>query len=215
MTHKESNIPEEYIAPLSINRLSGRVLQIPNKKKKRQIMLVYGHHSSIERYYGFAEDLSQYGSVTMPDLPGFGGMDSLYKIGEEATIDTLADYLAAVIKLKYKKERFSLAGFSIGFAIVTRMLQKYPDIAKQVELLISVAGFTHNEDFKFSSGTHAFYKYAANFFAGKWRATRHAVPCSPRRSPSRGVPGASPKASGVCRPSCRRRTPHLGRAPAR
>lgn len=170
MPHKESVIPPSQIIPLLINGLNGRMLKIVNAKKSRQILLVYGHHSSLERYYGFAEDLAQYGTVLMPDLPGFGGMDSLYKIGEEASIDTLADYLAAVIKLHYRGKRFTLAGFSIGFAIAARMLQKYPDIAKQVDVLVSVAGFTSHEDFKFTKWRKRFFKYSAQLFNGKYRA---------------------------------------------
>ncbi len=37
---------------------------------------------------------------------------------------------------------------SYSFLIVTRMLQKYPDIAKQVDLLVSSVGFVHYDDFR-------------------------------------------------------------------
>jgi pimeloyl-ACP methyl ester carboxylesterase len=102
---------------------------------------VYGHHSSLERWWGVVQDLNQYGGVTMPDLPGFGGMQSLYKIGEKPDVDTLADYLAAFVKLRYKRRRVTIAGLSFGFVVATRMLQRYPDLVKKVDLLISVAGF--------------------------------------------------------------------------
>lgn len=168
--HKVSQIPEEYLHPLNLNGLNGRFLRIPRPRKKREILLIYGHHSSLERYYGLAEDLSQYGTLTMPDLPGFGGMDSLYSIGVEATIDELADYLAAVVKLIYKNRQFTLAGFSIGSAITTRMLQKYPEIAARVDLYLSVAGFTHYEDFKISERHKQFYMNVSRAFVPKWSA---------------------------------------------
>lgn len=138
----------EYIEPLNINGMHGRMLRAPSTSaKKREILMIYGHHSSIERMIGFVEDLRRYGSVTLPDLPGFGGMDSFYKIGTKPTLDNLADYLAAFIKLRYKRKRLTIMGMSFGFLIVTKMLQKYPDIVKKVDLVISVVGFAHYEDF--------------------------------------------------------------------
>src|SRR5262245_38040269 len=127
----------DHIRPLEMNGLKGRMLFMPApKNKKRNILLVYGHHSSIERMYGVAEDMNQYGEVIMPDLPGNGGMDSYYKIGIKPTLDTMADYLAAFIKLRYKNKRVTICGMSLGFVITTRMLQKYPDLTKKVDLLI-------------------------------------------------------------------------------
>ncbi len=137
----------------------------PPKNKKREILFIYGHHSSLERWWGVIQDLNQYGGVTVPDLPGFGGMDSFYKIGEKPTIDNMADYLAAFIKLRYKNRRVTIAGLSYGFVVVTRMLQRYPDIAKKVDLLVSVVGFAHHEDFTFSKPRFFFYKYGSAFFA--------------------------------------------------
>lgn len=166
MPHKNSTVPKDQLSPMHINGMHGRLLQIPNKKKKREILLVYGHHSSLERIYGIAEALADYGSVTVPDLPGFGGMDSLYKIGLEADFDTLADYLASFIKTKFKGKKFTIAAFSIGFAITTRMLQKYPEIAKQVDLLVSVAGFTKRDDFKLSRSIQLFYRTLSRLFSG-------------------------------------------------
>lgn len=143
---------EDYTNTLNINRLRGRVLDLPPKKKsnKRQILLIYGHHASIERMHGLAEELSKYGTVTIPDLPGFGGMDSFYTIGEQPSVDRLADYLASFIKMRYKNRRFTIIGMSFGFVVATRMLQKYPEIEKKVDLAVSLVGFSHHEDFKMS-----------------------------------------------------------------
>lgn len=124
------------------------MLRLPApKNKKREILLVYGHHASIERMQGVAHEFNKYGAVTLPDLPGFGGMESFYKIGEKPTLDNLADYLAAFIRLRYKRRRLTIVAMSFGFLITTRMLQKYPDIASKVDLLVSTVGFAHKDDF--------------------------------------------------------------------
>lgn len=164
----EQKHPSEFIVPLSINGLHGRVLAIPSAKKtrKREILLVYGHHSSLERMFTIALSLSEYGNVTMPDLPGFGGMDSFYKIGEEPNLDNMADYLATFIKLKYKKRTITIAAMSWGFLVATRMLQKYPELCKQVDLYISFVGFTHKDEFKVSTKYQLFGKTLARTFSG-------------------------------------------------
>ena len=149
-----------------MNRLKGRMLYVPAPKgKKREILFIYGHHSSLERWWGLVEDLSRYGTVTMPDLPGFGGMESFYKIGQKPTIDNLADYLAAFVKLRYKRKRVSIVGLSFGFVIATRMLQRYPELAKKVDLLVSVVGFSHRDDFLFSRRARRLYRGLAAFYS--------------------------------------------------
>ncbi len=162
---------EDYIFPLNINGLRGRVMHIPSTKgKKREILLIYGHHSSLERIGGVAEFLSAYGNVTVPDLPGFGGMDSFYKIGEKASLDNMADYLASFIKLKYKNKQVTIVGLSLGFMIVTKTLQKYPDIAKRVNLLISVVGLVNKEDFVFSKRTYLMLRWGSSLFSHRLTA---------------------------------------------
>lgn len=123
---------------------------LPPKNKSREILLLYGHHASLERIFGTAEVLNRYGAVTTPDLPGFGGMDTFYKIGRKPTLDNYADYLAAFVKLRYKNRRVSIMAMSFSFLIVTRMLQKYPELAKKVDLLVSFVGFVHKDDFHFN-----------------------------------------------------------------
>lgn len=164
MTAHEEAAP--YIQPLNMNGLHGRMLRVPAKNsKKREILFIYGHHSSLERWWGVIKDLNQYGPVTVPDLPGFGGMDSFYKIGETPTVDNLADYLASFIKLRYKKKHVSIAGLSFGFVVVTRMLQRYPELAKQVDMLVSVVGFAHRDDFVFSKPRYWAYRSSAKIFS--------------------------------------------------
>ncbi len=163
---KVAHDPADYIVPLTIDGLSGRMLHMPAKgDHKREILFVYGHHSTLERWWGLMEVLNRYGAVTMPDLPGFGGMDSFYKIGQEPTIDALADYLAAFIKWRYKRKRVTVAGMSFGFVIATRMLQRYPELSGKVDLLVSIVGFARYDDFTFSKNRYWFYRLSAGFLS--------------------------------------------------
>ncbi len=111
------------------------------------------------------QDLSQYGNVTMPDLPGFGGMDSFFKIDRRPTIDNLADYLATFVKLRYKRKRVTILGLSFGFVVATRMLQRYPDLTKKVDLLVSVVGFARYDEFSFSKPRYWTYLLGAKLFS--------------------------------------------------
>lgn len=165
MANTSQKRPKDFISSLYINGLQGRMLYIPSTSdKKREMLYVYGHHSSLERFWGITEDLSQYGPVTMPDLPGFGGMDSFYKIGQEASLDNLADYLASFIKLRYKRKTITIIGLSLGFVVATRMLQRNPELVKKVDLLVSAVGFTHHDDFKFSKTRYRAYLNLSRFF---------------------------------------------------
>lgn len=151
-----------------MNGLSGRMLRVPGPKtKQKEILIIYGLHASLERMFGFAEEISRYGNVTIPDLPGFGGMDSFYKIGEKPTLDNLADYLASFVKLRYKRKRVTIMGMSYGFLVVTRMLQKHPKLVDKVDLVVSLAGFVHHDDFNMKKLDKFGVKAAA--FAGSFR----------------------------------------------
>jgi len=156
----------EYILPLYMNGLSGRMMHVPSStKRQREILLIYGHHAMLERWWGLVENLREYGPVTMPDMPGFGGMQSFSKIGIKPDIDAYADYLAAFIKLRYKRKRVTVIGISFGFVVVTRMLQRYPELAKKIDMLVGEVGFMHEEDIIYSPGVRRFYHYVARFFA--------------------------------------------------
>ncbi len=146
----KKNQKTDIIQPLVMNGLAGRMLHIPPKgSKKRELLVISGQHTSLERMESLAIELSKYGTVLVPDLPGFGGMEPMYKLGIKPDLDTMADYLASFVKLKYNRKRVSIIGISYGFIVVTRMLQKYPEIAKKVDLLVSLVGLVHHEDFKF------------------------------------------------------------------
>lgn len=167
MPRKKLRNPVDYIVPLNINGLEGRMMHVPapNKTKNKEILLVYGHHAMIERWWGLIENLHDYGAVTVPDMPGLGGMDSFYKIGIRPTIDAYADYLAAFIKLRYKRKRITVIGISFGFLVVTRMLQKYPELAKKVDILVSIIGFMHRDDFVYSPRRRRVYSSVTRLFA--------------------------------------------------
>lgn len=152
--------------------MDGRMLRLPPPKgKSAELLFVYGHHSSLERWWGLAQAMNRYGAVTMPDLPGFGGMDSFYKIGKKPSIDNLADYLAAFIKLRYRRKKVAIASLSFGFTIVTRMLQRYPELVKKVTLLVSIVGFAHKDDFTFSKPRYYFYLYGARSISYRLSST--------------------------------------------
>ena len=162
----DSSDPADFIQPLNMNGLQGRMLLMPSKKKRgREILMIYGHHSSLERWFGLAQVMNRYGTVTMPDLPGFGGMDSFYKINQKPSVDNLADYLASFIKLRYKRRRITIVGMSFGFVIATRMLQRFPDLVKRVDLMVSLVGFAHKDDFIFTKARYWTYRLVAAIIA--------------------------------------------------
>lgn len=146
-----SNDVQDYIQPLFVNGMQGRVLHVPAAKSgQREMLVLYGHHALIERWWGLVQNLTSYGTVTMPDLPGLGGMDSFYSIGRRPNLDAYADYLAAFVKMQYRNRRFTIIGISFGFIVATRMLQRYPALAKKVDLVVSIVGFMHYDDFIYS-----------------------------------------------------------------
>lgn len=171
MAQHTSKNPADYIVPLNINRLEGRMLRLPAPKTKkagqREILFVYGLHSSLERWWGLAQALNRYGAVTMPDLPGFGGMDSFYTIGRKPTIDAQADYLAAFIKLRFRRKKIVIVGLSYGFMVATRMLQNYPELTKKVTLLVSLVGSAHHDDITFSKPRFAAYTVGTTLLSAR------------------------------------------------
>jgi pimeloyl-ACP methyl ester carboxylesterase len=157
----------KFIVPLNINGLEGRLLHIPAKKRgpQREVLIIYGHHSTLERWWGFAQCFNRFGSVTMPDLPGFGGMESFYKIGKQPDLDAMADYMASFVKWRYKRKKVTIIGLSFGFLVATRMLQRYPELTKKVDILISAVGFSHYDDFVFTKTRRKLYVAASRLIS--------------------------------------------------
>lgn len=165
MTQKDN--PAAYIEPLHINGMNGRMLHLPARSKKTaryETLMVYGHHSTLERWWGLAQNLNDFGAVVMPDLPGFGGMDSFYRIGRRATLDDYADYMAAFIKMRYRRRRVSIVAVSYGFLVITRMLQRYPELAPKIDYLVSAAGYMRHDNFVFSRHRQQAYVWFARAF---------------------------------------------------
>lgn len=151
-----------------MNGLRGRMLRMPAKNSSnREVLLLYGHNASIERMDTFAEIFSEIGNVTLPDLPGIGGMEPFYKIGEVPTIETYADYLAAFVKLRYKRKKCIIVGVSFSVPIYIRMLQKYPELQNKVEACVSLSGFVHKEDLKFGPYESWFIRSASRLLSGR------------------------------------------------
>lgn len=165
-------IPKQFISEIKIQDIPGRMVVLPphTATQSRHILVIYGHHSSLERMYSTAQSLQDFGTVCMPDLPGFGGMPSLSSSNITPSVDTLADYLAVFVKTHYRNKRFTIFGMSFGFVVATRMLQRHPELQKQVEMLISFVGFTHHKDFKFKARNYLLLKYTAKSLS------RHPLP---------------------------------------
>ena len=149
------------IETIEYKTLLGRQVKISNKNTQSKIVFIYGHHASLERVAGILLALSDFGDVYCPDLPGFGGMDNLYKINQTPTIDNLAEYLADYLKKNFKNQKIVLVGLSLGFVIITRMLQNCPELTKKVTLLVSLVGFSSYLDFNFSKFRRTSYYLGA------------------------------------------------------
>lgn len=136
------------ILPLDMSGLAGRMLSVSSSaRKSAELLLVYDLHSSLEQWWGLARYLSNYGAVTMPDLPGVGGMQSMQRLGDKPSLDGMADYLAAFVKMHYKRRsKAVMVGVGFGFVVATRMLQRYPALRKHVQLLVSIDGVMNADD---------------------------------------------------------------------
>ncbi len=166
MGYKKFTDPAAFIEPLIMNGLQGRMLYLPAQRSNaKEILFVYGQHTSLECWWGLAVNLNQYGTVTIPDLPGLGGMESFYKLGEQPSLDSLADYLAAFVKLRYRRRRLVIIGFGFGFAVITRMLQRYPQLERKVDLLVSLGGYAHKDDLPYGHVQRLLYRLGCTFLA--------------------------------------------------
>ncbi|HVX58130.1 MAG TPA: alpha/beta hydrolase, partial [Candidatus Saccharimonadales bacterium] len=64
-----------------------------------------------------------------------------------------------------RNKKVSIMAMSLGFVIATRMLQKYPELVKKVDFLVSIVGFAHHDDFVFSKRRVRIYKMGSWFFS--------------------------------------------------
>lgn len=148
MTKKYSDNPNDYIEPFYINGLDGHVLNAATRTtKKNQIFYVYDIFDSLESSWGLIDNLRSYGNVCCVDLPGMGGMNSYRSIDYSISIDSYADYLAAFIKLRYKRHKIIIVGSGFGFVAITRMLIKYPALSTKIKIVVNIAGNIHHDDY--------------------------------------------------------------------
>lgn len=154
MTEANQKHPRDFITPLVINNIRGRMLYIPastDSARKREILLVYGLRTCLEQVFALANELSAYGNVSCPDLPGIGGMDSMYSVGMKPTLENMANYMASLMKLKYHHKKFTAIGLSHNFALLTKVLQNHPELAGKVERVVNIDGYIHTDDLTLSA----------------------------------------------------------------
>jgi len=83
---------------MNMSGMAGRMLRLPalprrRKAKKREILFICGHHTSLERTFGLAHILINDGSVTI-QIYRFWWVCSLFiKLARKPTLDNLADIL--------------------------------------------------------------------------------------------------------------------------
>lgn len=144
-------IPSQFIKPIDYSGLTGRLLHLPAPKNKTKVIVALsGQHASHERMWAIAQLLNEYGEVYLPDMPGFGGMTSFYKIGKKPTLDNYADYLYTFLRShKLTKDIWFFAN-SFGSQVMTRMLQKYPQTRDWVHTPIAFVGFAAGTNFAVS-----------------------------------------------------------------
>lgn len=138
------------IKPYIYKTLKGRFVHLPAARKdaKRTFVVLYGQHATLERIMPIMEALTEYGDVYGVDNPGFGGMDSSYRIKEYPSLDFYAGHLKYFIDTHIPAERqLTLLGISFGFQIVTKTLALYPELNKRTETAMSFVGFVHHQDF--------------------------------------------------------------------
>ena len=150
--------PNKYIMPLNVNTLRGNLFFKKHRSlSNKHILYIPDLQSNINLNYNIIQSLSNYGSVTSVDLPGIGGMESFYKIERKPTIEHYADYLASLIRLRYKNKKIILSGQGFGLIVITSMLQRYPIIAEQTKLIVSINGVARFDDYIADRRTRIMY----------------------------------------------------------
>lgn len=148
MYRKLRGLAAPMISPLTVQGMRGRKMVHPSRKPGagRTIVFVYGIHGSLERFYGVINFLARFGEVVVPDLPGFGGMETFYKIGKQPTLDNYGDYVAEFLQQELPEGRITLIGLSYGFVVITRMLVRHPELHGRVDLVVSAMGLADGRD---------------------------------------------------------------------
>lgn len=119
-----------------------------SKSAKRTFVLIYGQHANIERLKPLVDIFTRYGDVYVPDNPGFGGMESSYKIGEKPTLAFYGDHLNNFLTNYVPTDRLlTIVGISFGFQVAAECLYRHPSLQPDVEHIVSLMGFVKPSDF--------------------------------------------------------------------
>lgn len=144
----------DYVYNFRCYGLRGRYWDAPAYKSQHNqhlIVMIYGHHASLERNQGILQHLRHFGRVLIFDLPGFGGMESFYKIKEKPTLDNYVSFIHLFLKRKIPaNQKFTLISMSLGFIMVTRLLSLHPAYSRRIPLLISLVGFLRGKNLRFT-----------------------------------------------------------------
>lgn len=146
---------------------SGRYAFLASRETNSQsicnVVLVYGHHSTLERWLPLARELTRFGCVWIPDLPGFGGMD---EEPDSCNLDMYADHLAEFVSAVVGGGPLLLCGGSFGFVVIKEAVGRHRNLAMSSLGVVSVGGFVAGSSLKLKT----WQKICIKVFA---RATRH------------------------------------------
>jgi hypothetical protein len=143
--------PKKHIFTLNVNGLRGRMFYMENKNTNKKILYIPDLLSNLDLSWNIINLFHHYGSVTAIDMPGIGNMESFSHINKKPSLDNYADYIASIIKLRYKNKKFTIVANGFGFIVLTRALQKYDDLSNNISLIISINGITKSDSLKISN----------------------------------------------------------------
>ncbi len=127
-----------------------------NTDAKRTFVLILGQHATIERGRPIVEALQEFGDVYIADNPGFGGMESSYKVGRYPDLTFFGEHVRHFIENYTDQNRkLTIFGISFGFQVAVEALHHYPELSERVEDVVSFVGFVSHHDF------HITFSYSA------------------------------------------------------
>ena len=161
MKYRIIKVPSKYISPINMNGLRGKMVFFPNRLSKNNILYIPDILSSLDLSWNIINLFHDYGNITAIDLPGIGGMEAFHLIKQKNRIDNFADYLASFIKLRYKNKKLIVVANGFGFIAITRTLQKYPILTKNIKIVVSINGISRYDALKLSYRKRAIIKLLA------------------------------------------------------
>ena len=137
------------------------MVYFPNRLSKNNILYIPDILSSLDLSWNIINLFHDYGNITAIDLPGIGGMEAFHLIKQKNKIDNFADYIASFIKLRYKNKKLIVVANGFGFIAITRTLQKYPILIKNIKIVVSINGISRYDALKLSFRKRAIIKLLA------------------------------------------------------